>query len=115
MDYFDSNIARDRKVQIDHEKIYNVNYLISLLVQHHLPTNPCLSVLVERYKIPTIVENPIPLTEIALAFSARSGITIEGASERILATKQEYFSDEEVSRRFKSTENRFTRWCKANA
>ena len=115
MDYFDSNIARDRKVQIDHEKIYNVNYLISLLVQHHLPTNPCLSVLVERYKIPTIVENPIPLTEIALAFSARSGITIEGASERILATKQEYFSDEEVSRRFKSTENRLTRWCKANA
>ena len=115
MDYFDSNIARDRKVQIDHEKIYNVNYLISLLVQHHLPTNPCLSVLVERYKIPTIVENPIPLTEIALAFSARSGITIEGASERILATKQEYFSDKEVSHRLKSTENRLTRWCKANA
>jgi hypothetical protein len=115
MDYFDSNIARDRKVQIDPKKIADVKYFISLLVQHHLPTNPCLSVLVERYKIPTIVENPIPLTEIALAFSARSGITIEGASERILATKQEYFSDEEVFRRFESTENRLTRWCKANA
>jgi len=115
MDYFNSNIARDRKVEIDHNKIADVKYLISLLIEHHLPTNPCLSVLVERYKIPTIVENLIPLTEITLAFSARSGITIEDASKRILETNQTYFSPEEAARRFKSTENRLTGWCKRNA
>ena len=115
MDYFYSNIARDRKVQIDHKKIADVKYLISLLIQHHLPTNPCLSVLVERYKIPTIMSNPIPLTEIALAFSARSGITIEGASERILAINREYFSPENVADRLKSTKDRLSRWCDADA
>jgi hypothetical protein len=115
MDYFYSNIARDRKVQIDHKKIADVKFLIALLVQHHLPTNPCLSVLVERYKIPTIVSNPIPLTEIALAFSARSGITIECASERILAINREYFSPENVADRLKSTKDRLSRWCDADA
>ena len=115
MEYFCSNIAKDRKVQIDPNKIADVKYLISLLIEHHLPTNPCLSVLVERYKIPTIVEKPIPLTEITLAFSARSGITIEDASKRILETNQTYFSPEEAARRFKSTENRLTGWCKGNA
>ncbi len=115
MDYFYSNIARDRKVQIDHKKIADVKYLISLLIQHHLPTNPCFSVLVERYKIPTIISNPILLTEIALAFSARSGITIEGASERILAINREYFSPENVADRLKSTKDRLSRWCDADA
>lgn len=115
MDYFNSNIARDRKVVADHKKIADVKFLISLLVQHHLPTNPCLSVLVERYKIPTIVENPIPLTEIALAFSSRSDITIEGASERILTMNEEYFSPENVADRLKSTQGRLTSWCKADA
>lgn len=115
MDYFYSNIARDRKVQIDHKKIADVKYLISLLIQHHLPTNPCLSVLVERYKIPTIMSNPIPLTEIALAFSARSGITIEGASERILAINREYFSPENVADRLKSTQERLRSWCRSDS
>lgn len=115
MDYFYSNIARDRKVQIDHKKIADVKYLISLLVQHHLPTNPCLSVLVERYKIPTIVSNPIPLTEIALAFASHSGIKIEGASERIFAINREYFSPENIAIRLKSTEGRLTSWCDADA
>ena len=115
MDYFNSNIARDRKVVADHKKIADVKFLIALLVQHHLPTNPCLSVLVERYKIPTIVENPIPLTEIALAFSACSGITIEGASERIMAINGEYFSPENVADRLKSTEERLTSWCRSDA
>lgn len=115
MDYFNSNIARDRKVQIDPKKIADVKYLISLLIEHHLPTNPCLSVLVERYKIPTIMSNPIPLAEIALAFSARSDITIEGASERILAINREYFSPENVADRLKSTKERLTSWCKSDA
>ncbi len=115
MDYFYSNIARDRKVQIDHKKIADVKYLISLLVEHHLPTNPCLSVLVERYKIPTIVSNPIPLTEIELAFASHSGITIEVASERIFAINREYFSPENVAIRLKSTKDRLSRWCDADA
>lgn len=115
MDYFNSNIARDRKVQIDHKKIADVKFLIALLVQHHLPTNPCLSVLVERYKIPTIVENPIPLAEIASFLSARLGITIECASERIMAVKREYFSPENVADRLKSTEERLTSWCRSDA
>jgi Zn-finger protein len=115
MDYFTSNIAKDRKVVADHKKIADVKFLIALLVQHHLPTNPCLSVLVERYKIPTIVETPIPLTEIALSFSSRSDITIEGASERILAINREYFSPQNVADRLKSTKDRLTRWCHADA
>jgi hypothetical protein len=115
MDYFYSNIARDRKVQIDHKKIADVDYLISLLVHHHLPTNPCLSVLVERYNIPTIVLNSIPLTEIALAFSARLGITIDSASERMLTMKEEYFSPQHVADRLKSTKDRLTSECNADA
>ncbi len=115
MDYFNSNIARDRRVVADHKKIADVKFLIALLVQHHLPTNPCLSVLVERYKIPTIVSNTIPLAEIALAFSARSGITIESASEIIMAINREYFSPENVAIRLKSTEERLTSWCHADA
>jgi hypothetical protein len=115
MDYFNSNIARDRKVEIDHKKIADVKYLIALLVQHHLPTNPCLSVLVERYNIPTIVSNPIPVSEIARAFSVRSAITIEDASERILAINREYFSPENVAGRLKSTKDRLTSWCKSDA
>ena len=115
MDYFNSNIARDRKVVADHKKIADVKFLIALLVQHHLPTNPCLSVLVERYKIATIVSNLIPLTEITLAFSARSGITIKDASERILAINLEYFSPENVADRLKTTKDRLTSWCKSDA
>jgi hypothetical protein len=61
------------------------------------------------------VSNPIPLTEIALAFSARSGITIEGASERILVINREYFSPENVADRLKSTKDRLSRWCDADA
>jgi hypothetical protein len=115
MDYFYSNIARDRKVQIDDKKIADVKFLIALLIEHHLPTNPCLSVLVERYKIPTIVENPIPLAEIASFLSARLGTTIEDASERIMAINREYFSSEKVAIRLKSTEGRLTSWCHADS
>jgi len=100
-------------VKIDHKKVRDVKYLLSILFRKHLPTHPILSLLVNKYKIPVDVSNPIDPAVIADALRNCLSITEEEGHARLSEIWTAYQS--KADERLKETKERLTRSCESDA
>lgn len=101
-------------VKIDDKKVRDVKYLLSILFRKHLPTHPILRLLVNKYKIPVDVSNPIDPAVIADALrNCLNIMTEEEGHSRLSEIWTVYKS--KADERLQETKERLKRSCESDA